>query len=211
MGVALIDIGGGTTDIAIFVDGSVVHTAVIALGGNHLTSDIAQGLRTPKDEAERLKQKFGCSLTSLVAPHEEMDVPSVGGRPPRVLSRQILSEIIEARMEEILMLVRRELEVAGVMDRLHSGAVLTGGCTLLRGLTDLAEDIFELDVRRGDPTGVGGLTSVVQSPKFATGVGLVLHAARERRPRVGLFSGAEHGGLYRTIRRRMSDWLGEVF
>ena len=216
LGVALVDIGGGTTDIAVFMGNSVVHTAVLALGGNHLTSDIAQGLRTPKDEAERLKQKYGCALTSLVAPHEEMSVPSVGGRDARTLSRQILSEIIEARMEEILLLVRRELERAGVLEELHSGVVLTGGATLLSGLTDLAEDIFELEVRRGTPDGVGGLTDVVRSPKYATGVGLVLQAAGRARPGsdahyVASASSSTDHGIYRRIDSRMKDWIRELF
>lgn len=177
MGVALIDIGGGTTDLAVFLRGAVVHTAVMSLGGNHLTSDVASGLRTPKDEAERLKHKYGCALTSLVAPDEEMEVPSVGGRPPRKRARQVLSEIIEARMEEILCLVRRELDNAGLLQQIHSGIVLTGGSTKVRGLTELAEDIFDMDVRQGSPTGIGGLTNVISDPKYATGVGLVLQAA----------------------------------
>ncbi len=184
MGVALVDIGGGTTDVAVFHRGAVVHTAVLSLGGNHLTVDVASGLRTPKDEAERLKHKYGCALTTLVAPDEEMEVPSVGGRPPRKRARQVLSEIIEARMEEILCLVRRDIEHAGFLDQLHSGIVLTGGSTMVRGLTELAEDIFELDVRQGSPMGFGGLCNLVDNPKYATGVGLVLQAALAMRPEV---------------------------
>ncbi len=222
MGVALVDVGGGTTDVAVFLKGAVVHTAVLPLGGNHLTSDVASGLRTPKDEAERLKHKYGCALTSLVAPDEEMEVPSVGGRPPRKRARQVLSEIIEARMEEILCLVRREIDNAGLLHHIHSGMVLTGGSTMVRGLTELAEDIFEMDVRQGAPTGVGGLTNVIANPKFATGVGLVLQAAAPLRldasadnvvaPDFASITGdhalrSEHPGAW----NRFVTWMGDRF
>lgn len=218
LGVALVDIGGGTTDICIFQEGSIVHTAVLGLGGHHLTADIAQGLRTPRDEAERLKHKFGCALTSLVAADEAMEVPSVGGRAPRSLSRQVLAEIIEARMEEILLLVKRELDVAGVFEGLHSGIVLTGGAAMLRGIAELAEDIFDLEVRRGSPEGIGGLSNVVKSPKFATAVGLTLYGARNlisegpspRSPRSGP-RGPGEGGIYKRLRHRVVSWFGEVF
>ena len=212
MGVAVVDLGGGTTDVAIFFEGAVQHTESVSVGGNHLTMDIARLLRTPKRAAERLKRKYGCALSSLVAPAEEIEVPSVGGRAPRTLSRQVLSEIIEARMEEILLLVRQKLVESGLMERLHSGLVLTGGCTLLRGLEELAADIFEADVRQGVPEGVGSLAGVVGSPEYATGVGLVLAAARERLgDEAGPLPGGVEPGLVDRLRERLAGLLGEVF
>lgn len=203
MGVALLDIGGGTTDLAVFTRGAVVHTSVLALGGNHLTADIAHGLRTPREEAERLKHKYGCALRSLVAPDEEMDVPSVGGRPPRKRPRQALSEIVEARMDEILALARRELEALGLLEHLQSGLVLTGGSTLLAGINELAEDLFDMDVRGGLPRGVGGLPNVAASPKYATAVGLVLQAV----PAATRQGTAQPGGVLQTSGGRSGSFL----
>src|SRR5690606_22573018 len=133
LGVCLVDIGGGTTDLAIFHGGAIVHTGVIALGGNNLTSDVAIGLRTPAHEAEKIKQKYGCCLPSMVAADETIEVPSVGGRPPRSLARQILVDILEPRVEEIFQLVYREIQRSGYADLLASGVVITGGTTLLQG------------------------------------------------------------------------------
>ena len=174
LGVALVDVGGGTTDIAIFCDGSIVHTSVISMGGNHLTNDIAVGLRTPMAEAERIKCKYGCAVASMVDKDETIEVPSVGGRKPRIISRQLLCEIIEPRVEEIFALVQCEIRKTGYEDLLASGLVITGGSTLLEGMPELAEDVVGLPVRRGMPRGIGGLVDVVRSPIFATGVGLVL-------------------------------------
>ena len=150
-------------------------------------------------------------MTSLVAPAEEIEVPAVGGRPPRTLSRQILSEIIEARMEEILLLVRRDLEAVVPARNLHSGVVLTGGCTLLRGLVELAQDIFECDVRRAAPGVVGGLSTVVRSPKYSTGVGLVLQAAQQRLGQEAVLAPGSEAGLMDRMRRRVSGWWTEMF
>src|SRR5262244_3252630 len=208
LGVCLVDIGGGTTDIAIFSGGSIVHTAVIALGGNNLTSDIAIGLRTPAHEAERIKQKYGCALPAMVSKDETIEVPSVGGRQPRVLGRQILCEILEPRVEEIFQLVQREIQRCGYEDLLATGVVVTGGSTLLAGMPELAEEVLGLPVRRGMPRGIGGLVDVVKSPMYATGVGLVVYGARHTDRR--LFRIREEN-VYRKVRGRMREWLEEIF
>ncbi len=208
LGVAVVDVGGGTTDIAIFSGGSLVHTAVLSVGGNHLTNDIAVGLRTPMAEAERIKQRYGCAMTSRVSPDETIEVPSVGGRPPRVLSRQILSEIIEPRCEEIFAFVSREIKNSGYEDLIASGVVITGGTTILEHMPELAEEVLGMPVRRGLPKGVGGLVDVVRNPKFATGVGLVLFAAKNQGP--NLFSGREEG-IYDRVATRMKQWFADMF
>jgi cell division protein FtsA len=208
LGVCLVDIGGGTTDIVIFSGGSIVHTAVIALGGNNLTSDIAIGLRTPAHEAERIKQKHGCALASMVSKDETIEVPSVGGRQPRVLGRQILCEILEPRVEEIFQLVHREIQKCGYEDLLASGVVITGGSTLLAGMPELAEEVLALPVRKGMPRGIGGLADVVKSPMFATGVGLVIYGAKHQDRR--LFRIREEN-VYRKVKGRMKEWLQEIF
>jgi cell division protein FtsA len=209
LGVCLVDMGGGTTDIAIFSGGSIVHTAVIALGGNNLTSDIAIGLRTPAHEAERIKQKYGCALASMVNKEETIEVPSVGGRQPRVLGRQILCEILEPRVEEIFQLVQREIQRCGYEDLLASGVVVTGGSTLLAGLPELAEEVLGLPVRRGMPRGIGGLVDVVKSPMYATGVGLVIYGAKHQDRRI--FRIREENNVYKKVKGRMREWLEEIF
>jgi cell division protein FtsA len=208
LGVALIDIGGGTTDIAIFVDGAIKHTSVLSLGGNHLTNDIAVGLRTPTAEAEKIKQSSGCCLSSMVGKDETIEVPSVGGREPRVLSRQLLAEILEPRVEEIFTLVNREIVKSGYEDLIASGVVLTGGSAILPGMPELAEQIFDLPVRRGQPTEIGGLTDVVNSPIYATGVGLVKYGSRNMQTR-NFVIGQEN--LFDRVARRMKEWFGEFF
>jgi cell division protein FtsA len=205
LGVALVDVGGGTTDIAIFQGGSIVHTSVLPLGGNHLTNDIAVGLRTPLDAAEKIKQKYGCALSSLVDPEDTIEVPSVGGRQPRILARQILTEITMPRMEEIFEHVRKEMARAG-FDELASGVVLTGGTTILEGTTELAEEVLGIPARRGQPRGIGGLVDVVRSPAYATGVGLVLYGARQQRIQL-----ASRGQQERGLWSRMRSWFGEIF
>lgn len=208
LGVAVVDIGGGTTDIAIFSGGSIVHTAVLSVGGSHLTNDIAVGLRTPMAEAERIKQRYGCAMTNRVSPDETIEVPSVGGRPPRVLSRQILSEIIEPRVEEIFSFVAREIRNSGCEDLIASGVVITGGTTILEHMPELAEEVLGMPVRRGLPKGVGGLVDVVRNPKFATGVGLVQYGA-ENDAR-SLFRVREEK-VYDKVAKRMRDWFSEIF
>jgi cell division protein FtsA len=210
IGVALVDIGGGTTDIAIFVDGAIKHTSVLSLGGNHLTNDIAVGLRTPMAEAEKIKQKYGCCFSSLVGKDETIEVPSVGGRKPRVLSRQLLAEILEPRMEEIFTLVNREIMKSGFEDRIASGVVLTGGTSILEGSPELAEQVFNLPVRRGLPQNIGGLVDVVNSPVYATGVGLVVYGSKNMGIRE-FPTVQSDDNVFRRVARRMKEWFGEFF
>jgi cell division protein FtsA len=164
LGVALVDIGGGTTDIAIYERGSLWHTAVVGVGGDHFTNDIAVGLRTPVPHAEKIKRKCGCALSGMVQEDETMEVASVGGRKPRVMARRILSEILQPRAEEIFHLVWDEIRRAGYEKSLNSGIVLTGGGSILDGMPEIAEQIFDLPIRRGCPAGVGGLADHVNSP-----------------------------------------------
>ena len=178
LGVALVDIGGGTTDLAIFERGSLWHTGVVTMGGDHFTNDIAVGLRTPIPDAEKTKRRFGCALSSLVDEDETIEVASVGGREPRVMSRRILSEILQPRAEEILHALWDEIRRAGYERSLHSGLVLCGGGALLDGMAEIAEQIFDLPIRRGCPGEIGGLADHVHSPAFATAVGLVMYAHR---------------------------------
>jgi cell division protein FtsA len=208
LGVAMVDIGGGTTDIAIYIDGAIKHTAVLSLGGNHLTNDIAVGLRTPMGEAEKIKHAYGCCLTSEVGKDETIEVPSVGGREPRVLSRQLLAEILEPRVEEIFTLVNREIIKSGYEDLIASGVVITGGTSILPGMPELAEQIFGMPVRRGVPQDIGGLTDVVNSPVYATGVGLVKYGCRNMESR-NFTIGQEN--IFDKVMRRMKEWFGEFF
>ena len=202
LGVVVVDIGGGTTDIAFFLEGSLWHTEVLPIGGNHLTNDIAIGLRTPASEAEKIKIKYGCALSSLVRHEETLDVPSVGGRSPRLLSRQILCEIIEPRVEELFGIVQQRLKKTGFEDMFASGVVLTGGTALMEGVQDAAERYLGLPVRRGTPRNIGGLMDVVNSPIYATGVGLVLWGAENCEEAPHKFkSGGSLSKLWK--------WLGE--
>ena len=178
LGVALVDIGGGTTDVAIFERGSLWHTGVIGIGGDHFTNDIAVGLRMPIPDAEKLKRKCGCALSAMVEEDETMDVASVGGRRSRVMPRRILSEVLQPRAEEIFHLVWDEIRRAGYEKSLNSGIVLTGGASILEGMPEIAEQIFDLPIRRGAPSGIGGLADHVSSPAFATAVGLAMYAQR---------------------------------
>ncbi|OGQ06352.1 MAG: cell division protein FtsA [Deltaproteobacteria bacterium RIFCSPLOWO2_12_FULL_44_12] len=209
LGVALVDLGGGTTDIAIFSRGALIHTAVLSLGGNHVTNDVAVGLRTPAHEAERIKQKYGCALTSLVSKDETIEVPSVGGRNPRIVSRQILAEIIEPRLEEIFSLVRQEIVRAGCEDLVAAGIVVAGGTAILDGAPELAEQVFHLPVRRGFPQNVGGLVDVVKSPMFATGVGLIQLGLKSR-DQQARFRSRDYG-IYHKMKGRMKEWLTDIF
>ena len=210
IGVALIDIGGGTSDIILYVDGAVVHTSSIPIGGINLTSDIATGLRTPLAEAERIKIKYGCSATRMVDDEETIDVPSVGGRAPRVLPRRVLCDIIEPRVEEIFAACRHVIAETGYVDMLASGAVITGGTTLLDGMGELAEEVLGLPVRRGAPSGVGGLIDVVKSPSYATGVGLVKYGA-ERMRTAPMRAPASERPQAAGIGHRLGAWFREVF
>ena len=208
LGVALIDIGGGTTDIAVFTAGSVKHTAILPVGGNYLTSDIATGLRTPLADAEKIKIKYGCAFSALIAKEETIEVPSVGGRDPREVSRQILGRIVAPRMEEILTLAYKEIVKSGYEDILAAGVVLTGGTALLEGITELAEQIFNMPVRRGRPTGIGGLNDVVNSPMYATGVGLVLYGSKHI-SKNAFIQGS--GSLFVNMFKKIKKWFLEFF
>ncbi|MGE5359343.1 MAG: cell division protein FtsA [Bacteroidales bacterium] len=178
LGVALVDIGGGTTDVAIFERGSLWHTGVIAVGGEHFTNDIAVGLRTPLPDAEKIKRKSGCALSAVVGDDETIEVASVGGRRPRVMARRIVAEILQPRAEELFNLVWDEIRRAGYEKSLNSGIVLTGGGALLDGLPEVAEQIFDLPVRRGIPVELGGLVDHISSPVFATAAGLLRYGQR---------------------------------
>ncbi|MCP4195665.1 MAG: cell division protein FtsA [Proteobacteria bacterium] len=210
LGVALVDIGGGTTDLVIFVDGAVVHTSVISVGGQHLTNDIALGLRTPKAEAERIKQKHGCALVGLIDPEEMMEVPSVGGRPPTEQPRQVLAHIVEPRVEEIFSLVHRSILDTGYGDLLASGMVITGGTTLLEGITEAAEQVTGLPVRNGVPFGFGGMKDMVENPIYATGAGLVNYGASFPTERKSIFKVREDQ-VFNKVFGRMTEWFREVF
>jgi cell division protein FtsA len=177
LGVALIDIGGGTCDIMIYADGAIVHTSVIELGGERVTNDIATLLRTPLESAEKLKRKYGCAWSNLVDQSETMEVPSVGGRGPRTIKRSELVQVIEPRIEEIFEFVKKDLMRSGYYDTLAAGVVLTGGATVMEGIVEVAEQVLELPTRRGAPTKIGGLVDVVRSPSYSTGVGLVMFGA----------------------------------
>jgi len=204
LGVALVDIGGGTADVAIFERGSLWHTGVVAVGGDHFTNDIAVGLRTPIPDAEKVKRKSGCALSSMVDEDDTIEVASVGGRKPRLMARRILSEILQPRAEEIFHLVWDEIRRAGYEKALNSGIVLAGGGSILEGMPEIAEQIFDLPVRRGAPADVGGLADHVNSPAFATPVGLVLYAHRNREPepaRVGAGAFGRMAGKLRGIFR----------
>jgi cell division protein FtsA len=180
LGVCLVDIGGGTTDISVFTEGAIRHTAVIPIAGDQVTNDIAVALRTPTPNAEEIKKKFGCALTQLAHREETIEVPSVGDRPPRKLTRQTLAEVVEPRIEELYGLVQAELRRSGFEDLIGSGIVVTGGSAKMEGMIDLAEEVFHMPVRLGTPQYVGGLKGVIQNPIFATGVGLVLYGAKYR-------------------------------
>jgi len=211
LGVCMIDIGGGTTDIAVFANGSIKETAVLGLGGYHLSNDIAIGLRTPYDEAERIKKKFGVASARYLMGDDTISVPSVGGRRPRQVSRKILCEIIEPRVEEILSLARQEIIRAGVEDRIPSGLVLTGGASALSGLNELAEEIFEAPVRQGIPDHVGGLQDVVRSPMYATGVGLVLYGLLQRKGQRSSRFRIRDQSIFGRVKQRMRDWFYSEF
>ena len=181
LGVVLVDIGGGTTDLAVFCDGTIRHTREIGLGGHNLTNDLSVGLRTPLQEAERLKEDFGGAIASVIKPNLVVDVPTVGDRDPRKVTQKVLVEILEARMVEILEMIERELVASGQKNKIHGGVVITGGTALLANLVDLAEQIFDLPVRIGYPAGVGGKIDEVYSPRCTTAIGLVMFGRNKGR------------------------------
>lgn len=210
LGVALIDIGGGTTDLAIFEKGSIWHTAVLPVGGDHFTNDLAVGLRTPIPDAERLKQRHGCALSSLIQENEIIEVPTVGGRKPRLLSHQVMAEIIQPRAEEIFALIHEEVVRAGFEKNLNAGVVLTGGGSVLPGLTEVAEQVFDLPVRHGQPTGVDGLVEPASGPQYTAAIGLALYGARNNRAPKRIPLHMPIGALGR-VGGRMKAWFSEMF
>ncbi|MBW1785197.1 MAG: cell division protein FtsA [Deltaproteobacteria bacterium] len=209
LGVALIDFGGGTTDMAIFSKGAIKHTSVLALGGNNLTYDIAVGLRTPKLDAEKIKIKYGCGLTSMIGRDETIEVPGVGGRKPRVLSRQILGEILEPRLEEIFSLIYGELVRSGNESLITSGVVVTGGSAELPGIPEMVEQIFTSPSRVGYPKGISGLVEVVNKPMYATAVGLVLYGAKSSKKDKKRFR-IRDTNIFNRVMSRMKKWFGDV-
>jgi cell division protein FtsA len=211
LGVCMVDIGGGTTDIAVFADGSIKQTSVLGLGGYHLSNDIAVGLRTPFDEAERIKKKFGIAAARYLPGDDIITVPSVGGRRPREVSRKILCEIIEPRVEEVLTLAHQELVRSGLENRIPSGIVLTGGASALAGLPELAEEIFEAPVRQGLPSHIGGLQDVVRSPMYSTGVGLVLYGLSQARAHHQSRFRIRDESIFGRVKQRMRDWFYSEF
>ncbi|MHB1950650.1 MAG: cell division protein FtsA [Acidiferrobacteraceae bacterium] len=207
LGVCMIDIGGGTTDISIYTQGAIRHTAVIPIAGDQVTNDIAVAFRTPTQHAEDIKLKYGCALAQLAKENETIQVPSVGERPPRQLHRQRLAEVIESRVEELYDLVLNELRRSGFVDIIGSGIVLTGGSGKMEGMVDLAEEVFHMPVRLGVPQYVGGLSSVVQNPIYSTGVGLVLHASREAGRQRTLQPGRRVSAGFADLVERMKGWF----
>jgi cell division protein FtsA len=208
LGVALVDIGGGTTDFAVFERGALWHTGVVPLGGDHFTNEIAVGLRTPIPEAERIKRRAGCALSSLVEEDDTIEVATLGGRQPRVLARRLLSDILQPRAEEVFHRLWDEIRRGGYEKSLNAGLVLTGGGAVLEGMPEIAEQIFDLPVRRGYPTGVGGLVDHVASPALATAVGLVLYAHRQRAEDAWR---ADSGGPLGWVAGRLRGLLRELF
>jgi len=208
LGAALIDFGGGTTDMAIFSRGAISHTSVLPLGGDNLTYDIAVGLRTPKQEAEKIKIRYGCGLSSLIGKDDTIEVAGVGGRKPRVLSRQILGEILEPRVEEIFSLIHSDVVRSGHEEKIGSGVVVTGGSAELPGVVEVAEQVFNAPARVGYPRGISGLVEVVNQPMYATAVGLVLYGARKGKK--GKKFRIRDKNIFNRVMNRMKRWFKDV-
>ena len=204
LGVCLVDIGGGTSDIAIFTEGSIRHTGVIPIAGDQVTNDIAMALRTPTDDADEIKVKYACALTQLANGADSIKVPSVGDRPPRELSRQALAEGVEPRYVELFTLVQQELQRSGFQDMLAAGIVLTGGTSKMEGVVDLAEEIFHAPVRIGAPHNVAGLADIVRNPIYSTGVGLLLYGLKQFQEQGGIIT---KGEPRITLVSRVKGWF----
>ncbi|UCH20156.1 MAG: cell division protein FtsA [Deltaproteobacteria bacterium] len=207
LGTGLLDLGGGTTDLAIFSAKNIKHTFVLALGGNNLTNDIAIGLRAPHAEAEKIKTKYGTCIIRNIGSDETIEVPGMGGREPRKLPRQVLGEILEPRIEEIFSLIQREIYRAGMENAIPSGIVLSGGSSLLEGVIEVAESVFNLPTRLGKPRGISGLVDVVNNPMYATGVGLVIYGARNRDAKKFRI---RDNNIFNRIMTRMKRWFKDV-
>ena len=207
LGVCLVDIGGGTSDIAIFTDGAIRHTGVIPIAGDQVTSDIAMALRTPTQHAEEIKIRYACALTPLAGVDETIKVPSVGDRPPRDLSRQSLAEVVEPRYDELFTLIQAEIRRSGYEELIPAGVLLTGGTSKMEGAVELAEEIFHMPVRVGAPQHAQGLSDIIRNPIYATAVGLLIYGARDEESTSTSRSGAGAGGLFASVR----DWFGKHF
>ena len=208
LGAALIDFGGGTTDLALFSKGAIKHTSVLALGGDNLTYDISVGLRTPKLEAEKIKIKYGSALSSLIGKDETIEVPGVGGRKPRTLSRQILGEILEPRVEEIFTLIYQELVHSGYDELASSGVVVTGGSAELPGISEMAEQIFSAPARVGYPEEIDGLVDLINKPMYATAVGLVLYGAKTYKQKKKFR--IRDSNIFHLVMARMKRWFKDI-
>ena len=204
LGVCLVDIGGGTTDMAVFTEGAIRHTAVIPIAGDQVTNDIAVALRTPTQHAEEIKIKYACALTQLASVDDTIEVPSVGERPARRLARQTLAEVVEPRYEELFTLIQAELRRSGFEDLCAAGVVLTGGSAKMEGVVELSEEIFHMPVRLGLPQYISGLVDVVRNPIYSTGVGLLLFGYQNRAMRE---AEVRMGGGYRSVMKRMKSWF----
>ena len=209
VGVVLVDIGGGTTDVTIYSEGSIVHTAVLALGGNHLTHDIAIGLGAPLHEAEEIKHNFGVAMTSMVVEDEMIEVPSVGGRNNRTMKKRVLASIIEDRFREIFELIAHEIEKTHFHTLMASGVVITGGTCIMPGADQLASQVLNLPVRVGFPENITGLREMIYSPKYATSVGLVRYGITSNQGKLN-FAG-DDTNLFHKVSRRMKDWMQNFF
>jgi cell division protein FtsA len=209
LGVALVDIGGGTTDLAVFHNGSIIHSCVLPIGGQHITQDLAIGLRTPQLEAERIKKEHGFALKNMIDQSETIEVPSVGGRPSRVVEKKLIGDIIEPRLEEVFQLVNREIIASGCAEILAGGVVLTGGGTLLKGSVELAEFIFDLPVKLAFPGDVIGFQDKVASPIYSTGVGLLKWGADDKNNYEKLPL-AQSTSIVK-IKKQIKDMFGDLF
>ncbi|HEX4923392.1 MAG TPA: cell division protein FtsA [Bdellovibrionales bacterium] len=210
LGVAVVDLGGGTCHIVIYVQGSVAYTSVIPVGGTHVTNDIAVGLRTPQATAEEIKRKYGCALASLINPDETIEVEGVGGRAERTIMRRVLCDVIEPRIEETLNFVNNEIKKSGLSERLGAGIVLTGGASQMDGLIELGEFIFDLPVRLGKPMHFGGLTDVVSSPAYSTVLGVLLHGAENDKGK-GTTISTTTSGFFGQISNRLKNFIDDAF
>jgi cell division protein FtsA len=204
LGVCLVDIGGGTTDVAVFTHGAIRHTAVVPIAGDQITNDIAMALRTPTKDAEDIKLRFGCALSQLADPQQSVEVPGIGDRSPRQLSRKTLAEVIEPRVEELYSLVQAELRRSGYEELLSSGVVITGGSSVMQGMVELGEEIFHMPVRIGQPSYGGGLAEVVRHPRYSTATGLLLTGVHEHRSRE---LARMQISTFRQVLERMKSWF----
>jgi cell division protein FtsA len=208
LGVCLVDIGGGTSDIAVFTQGAIRHTAVIPIAGDQITNDIAMALRTPTKEAEEIKRRYGCALRELADAQEMVEVPSVGERGAKKMSRQTLAEVIEPRVEELYSLVQAELRRSGFEELLSSGVVITGGSAAMQGMVELGEEVFHMPVRLGLPNYGGGLSEVIRNPRYSTGVGLLMAGlGQHHRQQIEKMQ----SGSFKQIFGRMKKWFETNF